>query len=62
MGGGTIILTRGMGEPMYGLLLPSCPVEHLGGLSNGTYSRTEDFFAGHLCLYCSLTVSTLVCV
>ena len=52
MGGVIITLTRGVGEPMYGLSLSSCLAAHLGGLFDGRRSFTEDSFAGHSGLYC----------
>ena len=62
MGGVIIILTRGMGKPMYGLSLLSHSVMGcLGGLLfNGRCSCTEDSSTGNLGLYCgdSLTVFT----
>ena len=68
MGGGTIILNRGMGERLtYGIPVRYrvVLVERLGGLFfDGRHSCTKDSFAGHLGLYCGdyLMVSIVVCV
>ena len=53
MGGVIIMLTWEVGEPMYGLSLPSHPGGYLRGLLfDGRCSCAKDSFAGHSGLYC----------